>query len=138
MTKTAYATTEVPVSRSQEAIRKLIMERKGSSLAIVEDPPREGFMAKVTIDGTPYQIRISIEPKTTNRTANQIEAERRRAWRVLYHHVKAVFVAADTGVMELRELLMPFIVTASGKTIAESILPRLNDAIQTNPARMLG
>jgi len=54
----SYENTEVPVSRSQEGIRKLIMSRKGGKVAFISDPPSEGFHAEVLIEGLPYQIRV--------------------------------------------------------------------------------
>ena len=154
----AYESTEVPVSRSQEGIRKLIMSRKGGKVAFISDPPREGFSAIVEIDGLPYQIRIfgvcrqAPQQKsrrmrgrivgtkyTTEKFQEQFRmSEERRIWRVLYYHVKSVFEAADSGVMEFRELMLPYIVTKDGQTIAEHIIPRLANAIESNPARLLG
>ena len=154
----AYESTAVPVSRSQEGIRKLIMSRKGGKVAFISDPPREGFQAVVDIDGLPYQIRIfgvckdapqqkvrrrngrSIGTKgTTEKAQEQFRAtEERRIWRVLYYHVKSVFEAADSGVMEFKELMLPYIVTKNGLTIAENLLPNLANAIESNPARLLG
>jgi hypothetical protein len=140
----AYEKTEVAVSKSQDGIRKLIMARKGSKIAFISDPPREGFQAEVSIDKAPYQIRIFGEVKLvqTGRTARQaaaaLEQEHRRIWRVLYFHLKSVFEAADSGVMEFRELMLPYIVTKSGMTVAECIVPQLAKAIEMNPARMLG
>jgi hypothetical protein len=155
----AYETTEVSVAKSQEGIRRLIMSRKGSRIAFISDPPREGFQAVVLIQNSPYTIRIfgeMKEPPTSqparygnrnlgyNRAIKESaqnklrEAEERRIWRVLFYHLKSVFEAADSGVMEFRELMLPYIVTTSGKTIGEQILPVLDKAIESNPARLLG
>lgn len=139
----AYEKTEVPVARSQEGIRKLIMSRKGGKVAFISEPPREGFAAFVEIDAVPYQIRIfgTCRPNPVHRTVKQQEsfrqAEERRIWRVLFFHLKSVFEAADSGVMEFRELMLPYIVTKSGRTIAEQIVPNLSKAVEMNPARML-
>lgn len=139
----AYEKTEVVVSKSQDGIRKLIMGRKGSKIAFISDPPREGFQAEVLIDALPYSIRIfgEVKGKNPGRTEKQKDAwteqEHRRIWRVLYYHLKSVFEAADSGVMEFRELMLPYIVTKSGKTIGEHIIPQLSEAININPSRML-
>lgn len=140
----AYEGTEVSVSKSQDGIRKLIMGRKGSRVAFVTDPPREGFEAMVLIDTNPYQIRIygtvRLAPsnKRTEKQRNDfLSQEERRIWRVLFYHLKSVFEASDSGVMEFRELMLPYIVTANGQTIAEQIIPKLAQAINQNPARML-
>jgi hypothetical protein len=52
--------------------------------------------------------------------------------------MKNVFEAADSGVMEFRELMLPYIVTKSGMTISEQLLPNLAKAIESNPSRLLG
>ena len=139
----AYEETSIAVSKSQEGIRKLVMGRKGSSIAFITDPPREGFQAQVLIDDLPYQIRIfgTCRPPIKARTSKQVEnfrtQEERRIWRVLFYHLKSVFEAADSGVMEFRELMLPYIVTKSGKTVAECIVPQLSAAINVNPNRLL-
>ena len=143
----AYETTEVPVSRSQEAIRKLIMSHGGFGLAIVSDrdpaldAAQEGFQAKVMIDAKPYTVRIMArlkgsQKRLTDRQREDFrEREERRIWRVLFYHMKSVFEAADSGVMELRELMLPYIMFGN-QTIAEHVLPRIDAAI-ANPARLL-
>jgi hypothetical protein len=153
----AYENTEVPVSMSQEGIRRLIMSRKGGKVAFISDPPSEGFTAVVEIDGLPYQIRLmgvcreapqekerkykgrTVATKdTTDKFRQQFQqGEERRIWRVLYYHLKSVFEAADSGVMEFRELMLPYIITKSGRTIAEQLLPHLAEAIERNPSRLL-
>lgn len=139
----AYDKTSVSVSKSQDGIRKLIMARKGSKIAFISDPPREGFQAEVLIDKLPYQIRIfgTVEVDASSRTERQrenyVEQEHRRIWRVLFYHLKSVFEAADSGVMEFRELMLPYIVTKSGKTVGECIVPQLAHAININPSRLL-
>jgi hypothetical protein len=145
----AYETTEVPVARSQEAIRKLIMTHQGFGIAFVSDGDptgeelaSEGFHAKVLIDGKPYAVRIMAKVKKaaksmTERQREDFKAkEERRIWRVLYYHLKSVFEAADSGVMEFRELMLPYLVTSSGETIAERIIPQIDAAI-SHPSRLL-
>ncbi len=51
--------------------------------------------------------------------------------------MKGIFEAADSGVMEFREMMLPYVVTKEGRTIGEIILPQLDKAIQQNPARLL-
>jgi len=123
----SYENTEVPVSRSQEGIRKLIMSRKGGKVAFISDPPSEGFHAEVLIEGLPYQIRVMgqcrpapeskprmyrgrklYEKETTDKARELFrQTEERRIWRVIFYHLKSVFEAADSGVMEFRELMLP-------------------------------
>ena len=153
----SYEQTEVPVSRSQEGIRKILMGRQGSKVAFISDPPFEGFEAQVTIEALPYRIRImgvcKEPPQTKTRkymgrtlgnkdTTDKFRedfrtTEERRIWRVLFYHLKSIFETADSGVKELRELMLSYIITNDGRTIAERILPELHKAIAVNPMRLL-
>src|SRR6516225_9421006 len=130
----AYENTEVPVSRSQEAIRKLLLANGATGIAFVHqaDPLTEGFEAMVPISGSTYRIRImaKIEKREGEarwvrgqyRTATDLEEQGiRRVWRVLYYHLKSVYEAVNSGVMEFRELMLPYVVTKDGKTVAQHI-----------------
>lgn len=145
----AYDKTSVPVGRTQEAVKELIRKHAGFGTAFVSetDPTGqngalEGFHAKVMIDGKPYAIRVMAKVKSAPRgwTPKQrqdfTEQEERRIWRVLFYHLKSVYEAADSGVMEFRELMLPYLVTAGGQTVAECILPRIDAALESN--RLLG
>jgi len=130
----SYEHTSVAVSKSQEAIRRLIMEHDGKGVAFVSHPPNEGFEAQILIEASTYHIRVTA---TCDPDARDEEQEQRRVWRVLYWHLKADFEASDSGVLEFRELMLPYIVTKDGKTIGDHLVPKLAEAVQTNPARLL-
>ena len=132
----AYENTSVPVPRSQEKIRKLILSHGGTGIAFVSQPPKEGFEAQVVLEGKVYHVRIVAVCATQVNTKKQ-EQEERRVWRVLYHHIKAIYEASNTGVLEFREMMMPYIVTSSGKTIADHILPNLHKAVDGYSMKLL-
>lgn len=129
----AYEQTRVAVPKSQDKIRTLILRNKGTGVAFISQPPMEGFQAVMPIEGKTYTIRISARCKEKR----DQEQEARRIWRVLFHHLKDIFEAANSGVMDFRELILPYIVTNDGKTIAQHILPKLDQAIEGKPERML-
>lgn len=129
----AYEETVVPVSRSQEKIKTLVLKNKGTGIAFICEPPMEGFQAAMPIEGKTYTIRI----QAFARDSRDPDQESRRIWRVLYHHLKDIFEASNSGVMEFRELILPYIVTQDGQTIAQHILPKLEQAISGRPERML-
>ena len=124
----AYQTTKVPVARTQEHIRNLVLKAGGEGIGFFSQPPREGFEALVPIDGKSYRIRIVAVCESYE---DQREADRevRRVWRVIFYHLKALYEAAQTGVLEFRELLLPYIVTKDDRTIAQHLLPQLDKAI---------
>ena len=147
----SYEKTEVPVVRSQDGIRKLVMAHNGFGIAFLtdrsQDPHedwREGFQAKVIINKQPTVVQIMCKMKRPSPSGFYsdrqkelfISQEERRVWRVLFWHLKSVFEASDSGVMEFRELMMPYIVMRDGKTVSEHLLPRL--AAGLDPSRLLG
>ena len=145
----AYEGTDVPVSRSQDGLRGLIYRHGGTGVMLISQPPREGFEAFVTLSDKPYHVRFIAtckEPPARNKagykfTSKQTEdwknREERRVWRVLYYHLKSVFEAADSGVLDFRELIMPYLVTPDGRTLAEHVLPKLDLVIAANADKLL-
>jgi hypothetical protein len=139
----AYEGTEVAVHKSQEQIRKLIMSHKGASFMALSEREnginsllnQEGFQAQVVIEGKIYLVRVMAQLKPPKRkltaiqTVDFYEKESRRIWRVLFYHLKSVFEASDSGVMEFREMMMPYVVVGDGRTIAQHVLPRLDEMV---------
>lgn len=131
-----YADTDVPVARSQQAIRELILRNGGTAVAFVSQPPVEGFEAMVEIEGKSYRIRITAQVPHGVSPERTVQQER-RIWRVLFYHLKATFTAATSGVLELRELILPYMVVRDGLTVAEHLLPQLDQALAGKPERLL-
>ncbi len=129
----AYDDTDVPVARSQESIRQMVMAHKGTGVMFVSQPPSEGFEALVTLKDRAYHIRITAKCRSKGRP----EQEQRRVWRVLFYHLKALFQAVDSEVLTIEELILPYIVTYDGRTIAEHVLPRLQEAVTRDPMFLL-
>ena len=132
----AYDKTKVVVSKSQDAIRKLIYSHHGTGLMLISRPPQEGFEAMVTIEKNAYHLRIMATCKDQSKDrngytrnakgkANAVEQENCRVWRVLYWHLKAMFEAADSGVIDVRNVIMPYVVLKDGRTLAEHVIPRM-------------
>lgn len=132
----AYENTSVAVPKSQEKIRRLILDHGGTGIAFVSQPPKEGFEAQVVLDGKSYHVRVVAVCKEQQNAKKQ-EQEERRVWRVLYHHMKAIYEASNTGVLEFREMMMPYIVTSSGRTLSEHILPSLEKAVSGYTTKLL-
>lgn len=129
----AYDKTKVPISLSQSAIRKLIYSHKGTGVSFVSQPPKEGFEALVTLNEIAYHIRVmAIVKKAADR-----EREERRVWRVLFHHLKSMFEAADSGVIAVEDIIMPYVVTPDGRTISEHVKPKLAEMRNLTHDRLL-
>jgi hypothetical protein len=48
-----------------------------------------------------------------------------------------VFESSASGVMEFREMMLPYIVTKDGRTVGEHILPNLEKNVEMNPSKLL-
>jgi hypothetical protein len=144
----AYESTDVSVSKSQAGIRKMIYSHKGTGLNLVSQPPREGFEAMVEIEKLSYHVRIMATCKDVTRDrngyirpvsayANAKEQEERRVWRVLYWHLKAMFEAADSGVIDIRDVIMPYVVMRDGKTLSDHVRPVMAEMMTMDVSRLL-
>jgi hypothetical protein len=146
----AYEQTSVPASRSQEAIRKLILQNGGAGIVFFSHPPIEGFEALVMIEGSSYCIRLQATCKaevkrrrsrrygsTPKPPTDPFEQDCRRVWRVLYNQMKSIYESSSTGVVEFRRLVLAFIVTKDGRTVGDHILPQLKSAVEGRIDRLL-
>lgn len=132
----AYEDTSVSVMQSQSEIRKIVYAHKGTGIVFMSRPPKEGFEALVTLGDQAYHIRVMANCKKTYSQTGR-EQEERRVWRVLYWHLKAMFVAADSGVIAIEDVIMPYIVTPDGRTIAEHVAPKLAEMRELTHEKLL-
>ncbi|HTF62221.1 MAG TPA: hypothetical protein VK638_05855 [Edaphobacter sp.] len=144
----AYDNTQVAVSKSQDAIRKLVYGHQGTGVMLISRAPHEGFEAMVTIEKQSYHLRVMAICKDVSKDrngfirsdsakANAVEQENRRVWRVLYWHLKAMFEAADSGVIDVRNVIMPYVVLKDGRTLAEHVIPRMPELMEMSTTERL-
>jgi hypothetical protein len=126
------ATTEVPIDRSKRHIEELLMRagaegyHTGWQAASGDDPGWDAieFLWK----GKHIRFRLPRQQAVVTRSRNKRlspEQRDRQRWRVLFLVVKAKIEAVEAGIAVFEEEFLSFIVTASGKTIGEVLLPRL-------------
>jgi hypothetical protein len=145
----SYQETKVPISQSQQGIRELVYRHRGTGVSFMSRPPREGFEALVMMADQAYHIRVMATcaaisehtPQGKKRTPNVLrdlgEQEVKRVWRVLYFHLKAMFDAADSGVIAVEDIILPYVVTPDGRTIAEHLAPRMAELRGLTHERLL-
>lgn len=145
MARRAYEGTSVPIHRSQEKIRRMIFANRGTAIAFVTDPPREGVEWVQTLieEGRERSVRVRVvarmvlDPDVSRRNPKRIDQELRRTWRVLYHHLKGIFEASASGVLDFREMILPYIVTKDNRTVADHLLEDLEKSLSAGPQRLL-
>lgn len=124
-----YYGTEVPVSKSQESIRKMLLGNGAIGYQFTEMPEQEmveiKWARKVVIQQgankkemvQPCRMRITYKGK-------RIE----QVYRALYYHMKAKFEIIRFGIMSYEEEFLPYfemMIDGRPTTIAEMCLPGL-------------
>lgn len=83
-----------------------------------------------------YHIRVMATCQPKDKLQDR-EQEERRVWRVLHWHLKAMFEAADSGVIAVEDIILPYIVTPDNRTIAEHMKPKLAELRNMNAEKLL-
>lgn len=138
--------TSVPVDRSRAEIERVLVRYGASGFGyswerreVAVTPPKVygpkteirefamiGFKLKAT------QIRLDV-PMPTEREAGSVarlEAAQRQRWRALLLVIKAKLEAVESGIGTLESEFLASVVTESGRTIGEVVLPRLSEAVR--------
>lgn len=125
----AYATTNVPVEKSQAEIRKLLQRFGVDRLAFGEErDDNKQRWAAVTFQTRALGVRMRVplkqvsehdvraravraRSKTVDEIRNDMYAqEERRIWRVLAWNLKARLVAVDEGLESFEEAFLPHLI----------------------------
>lgn len=142
MTEFAKRTT-VPVAQTQVEIQNLLIGHGASAFASGWD----GNSAAIEFgwEGRQYRVRLPLPvrndksithtEKNRARTAQQVErsydAEVRRRWRALLLVIKARLESSETGITTFEEEFALFTVLPTGQTVAEIVMPAINEAYVT-------
>lgn len=139
--RSAYATTTVRVERSQQEIRRLLMDNGAERLAFAEERESGRRWVSVTfaIGAHVVRVRVPLQPvdedlvesrhrRARTRTREQIrdelyEQEERRVWRVLAWNLKARMVAVQEGLETFEEAFLAHILDPrTNATIFEQLV----------------
>jgi hypothetical protein len=128
MSLAAYATTTVPVERSQAEIRKLLQDYGATRLAFGEEREGNWRWAAVTFTTEAHGVRLRVPLTLVNehdvrakavrahiKTVEDIrdemyKQEERRIWRVLAWNLKARMVAVQEGLESFEQAFLPHLI----------------------------
>lgn len=144
MTRYAEGTT-VPADRSRAEIDR-VLSKYGASGFGYSWERREVAILPVPMYGAKTELRdfaaiifqfkerrVRLDvPMPTAREAGTVqraEARTRQRWRALLLVIKAKLEAVESGISTLEQEFLANIVTESGRTIGEVLVPRLSEAI---------
>lgn len=138
--------TSVPVDRSRAEIER-VLQRYGAAGFGYSWERREVVVSPIPAYGPKTELRefamlgfkfkacsIRLDvPMPTIREAGseaRLGAARRQRWRALLLVIKAKLEAVESGIGTLESEFLANVVTESGRTIGEVVLPRLSEAVR--------
>ena len=136
MKKYAYKNTSVNWAKSQTAIVKMLSQRGilqtrftnlERKFVIEFVAPQEGEK--------PLGVRIIVPAHYQGDNEDKKQKELNRMHRVLFYHLKAKFVAIDSGLTEFMEEFMPHLIimdkSGNSSTMGQMLLPQYKESIDT-------
>ncbi len=131
--------TSVPVERSRAEVEH-VLSRYGATgfgyswerraVAITPTPTYGPRTEMLVFQVATRRVRLDV-PMPTQREAGsekKAEAAARQRWRAVVLVIKAKLEAVESGISTLEAEFLANIVTESGRTIGEVVLPRLSEA----------
>jgi hypothetical protein len=137
----AYSGTKVPIHRSQEQIRGLLIGNGAIGFQFTELIAEEiielKWARRIVVDGRASRQPLRIRLPMKGRRPEQM-------YRALYYHLKAKFETIRFGIISFEEEFLPYFEfrLADGRavTVAEQLLPGLRNALPLHlePLQLLG
>jgi len=133
--------TEVTSDRSKAEIERVLARYGATGFAYMTDAKR----AAVAFQAHGRNIRfvlplpsitdVSKTPKGRSRRGavaeQELAQEIRRRWRALSLSIKAKLETVESGIAEFETEFMPYTVLPNGKTVAESVVPMIDEAYKS-------
>ena len=138
----AYKNTSVHWSKSQTAIVKLLTFRSIHESRFTNLEDRFALEFRVVENGIskPLAVRIVV-PFQTHKEDKGREQELNRLHRVLFYHLKAKFIAIESGLTEFMEEFMPHLVImdkqGNSSTLGQTLLPQYKKSIESGEQKGL-
>ena len=132
----AYKSTSVSWAKSQTAIVKMLTARGiySSRFTNMKDKFAIEFLAPQD-KGKPVGVRILVPMTYDDENEKKREQELNRMHRILFYHLKAKFVAIDSGLTEFMEEFMPHLIVmdkrGNSTTMGQMMLPQYKSSIES-------
>ncbi len=141
--------TKVPIQRSKAEIEKILYNYGAGQFACASD--WEGGQAMIGFHYQGIAVRMTLKLPTEDEFAEtptgliRSDGEResfhargcRQRWRALVLSVKAKLEAVESEISTFEQEFLPFVVTQTGQTVGERVLPEIARAIETGNAPKL-
>ena len=134
--RTPFEDTSVPVSRSQEQIRKLLRNAGAQGVQFSEewhgdvDAYYVRFIWPLGDPENPVtqavRLRVEALPEDHKGVWKKADQRERQAWRGLAHYLEGTIKAATFGLIRFEDIFLSFMeVEPMGQTLGERIIPQI-------------
>lgn len=136
------ANTDVSTEKSRAEIERVLSRYGASRFAYMNEPERA--MIAFEIQGKRIRFVLPLPDKQDfsrtpggRRERDQHaqfkawEQASRQRWRALALAIKAKLEWTETGIVTIEEEFLPYIVTSTGKTVAEILMPQLTQMYES-------
>jgi len=131
----AYKGTQVNWVKSQTAIVKMLNDRNiyQTRFTNMKDKFAIEFMAELPDQEKPIGVRILVPTQYHGDNEKKRQKDLNFLHRVLFYHLKAKFVAIDSGLTEFMEEFMPHLIImdkqGNSSTVGQVLLPQYKKGI---------
>lgn len=135
--KNAYKSTDVHWSKTQSQIYKLLGELDIYEIRFtnLKDKFVLEFLVQISNEEKPRAIRIIVPVKHSTSDESRRQKELNSIHRILFHHLKAKFVAVAAGLTEFEQEFMAHLVildkNGNSQTMGEMLLPKYRESIES-------
>ncbi|MEK6884528.1 MAG: hypothetical protein AABY22_33155 [Nanoarchaeota archaeon] len=137
MKNLAYKSTSVNWAKTQTAIVKMLTQRKifQTRFTNMENKFAVEFLAPQENMDKPIGVRVVVPFIYSGDNEEKRQRELNRLHRVLFYHLKAKFVAIDSGLTEFMEEFMPHLIVMDKKgnstTLGQMLLPQYKNSLES-------
>lgn len=135
--KNAYKSTDVHWSKTQSQIYKMLGELGIYEIRFtnLRDKFVLEFLVQLLSEEKPRAVRIVVPVKNALNNENKREQELNGIHRILFHHLKAKFVAVGCGLTEFEQEFMAHLVitdkNGNTSTMGEMLLPQYKKGLES-------
>lgn len=120
--------TSVPVATTQAEIQRLLQAHGATSFMTGSAPGQALLMFELRKRRVKFLIPLLVAKRSADE--KKVAAEHRRMYRALLLVLKAKLEAVNSGIVTFDTEFLPYIVTSGAVTVAEQIVPKLEEALE--------
>lgn len=127
------AETRVPISRSQEELKKILSKYGASGFVYGETTGQAVVMFEMAHRRVKFILPMPKNPtnEATKASITTFEQLCRSRWRCLCLAVKAKLECVESGITTLEQEFLAHIVLPNGKTMGDAVIPQIASAYQS-------